>query len=65
MCIANRRMEVSMRRLLVALAMLTCLAELARAQVLCVDGGYAYSNQYGSQLNLLPEGKGSFAAASR
>ena len=50
-----------MRRLLVAVAMLICLAELARAQVLCVDGGYAYSNQYGSQLNLLPEGKGSFA----
>lgn len=52
---------MSMRRLLVAVAMLICLAELARAQVLCVDGGYAYSNQYGSQLNLLPEGKGSFA----
>lgn len=50
-----------MRRLLIAVAMLLCVAGLAQAQVVCVDGGYAFSNQYGSQLNLLPEGRSSFA----
>lgn len=50
-----------MRSLLIAVAMLLGVAGLAQAQVVCVDGGYAYSSQYGSQLNLLPEGRSSFA----
>lgn len=50
-----------MRSLLIAVAMLLCVAGLGQAQVVCVDGGYAYSSQYGSQLNLLPEGRSSFA----
>lgn len=48
-------------RVVAALGILLGVSYIAESQVLSVEAGYAFSEQHGSQFNLLPEGRHSFA----